>query len=499
MKGSSDEVREQAERKPIGANDGDFEAILLDGCLGFGLSSGNAIVVLLMALCTAESTAEQCGQAVLMAVVAAAALRLGQLFTDGFQTKAGKCVTRYGYLLSSVAAVAALGLGAGYVAVACAGLVLVATSFMYGRFLATLARKALMVIFDVAFMYVGLAFLIFSQLVFWYAFTALAVSVGLSCLVSFLFTRKHYEFNEFVDAVESKRRSIKVKGNNHTLLLLGFMFSGGLIALFIEVPLEVAVVALGASVGLAGILSLLSGQVDERAYKEALKKSCAFVAALFLLPLPVLPPMAQLVVLSAYLCLVSANVIVLFNAVVETSRFNMISPIWLLGQEGSVFCMGVALGCVLFSTGGLLSAQFDLAFYAMCALAVIACAWMQIRVNYQIYPFEPVIESADDDDPTVLELKEHTGQRKTLWQKKRLYACELYALSPREREILQILLKGRDAKYIMDTFYISQSTAKTHIYNIYRKFEVHSRQELMDFIEDIELPPDDAEISEAHA
>ncbi len=39
----------------------------------------------------------------------------------------------------------------------------------------------------------------------------------------------------------------------------------------------------------------------------------------------------------------------------------------------------------------------------------------------------------------------------------------------------------------MDTFYISQSTAKTHIYNIYRKFGIHSRQELLDFIEDIEV------------
>lgn len=38
----------------------------------------------------------------------------------------------------------------------------------------------------------------------------------------------------------------------------------------------------------------------------------------------------------------------------------------------------------------------------------------------------------------------------------------------------------------MDTFYISQSTAKTHIYNIYRKFGIHSRQELLDFVEDIE-------------
>ena len=72
--------------------------------------------------------------------------------------------------------------------------------------------------------------------------------------------------------------------------------------------------------------------------------------------------------------------------------------------------------------------------------------------------------------------------------------CEKYRLSPREREVLRILLKGRDAKYIMDTFYISQSTAKTHIYNIYRKLDVHSRQELLDLVDETE--PDTAALPE---
>ena len=98
------------------------------------------------------------------------------------------------------------------------------------------------------------------------------------------------------------------------------------------------------------------------------------------------------------------------------------------------------------------------------------------------------LEGLDDETRAHLE---YEGQRKTLWQQKRAIACERYGLSPREREILQILLKGRDAKYITDTFYISQSTAKTHIYNIYRKFGIHSRQELLDFIEDIEVPADE--------
>ncbi|MFR7754879.1 MAG: response regulator transcription factor, partial [Bacteroidales bacterium] len=95
------------------------------------------------------------------------------------------------------------------------------------------------------------------------------------------------------------------------------------------------------------------------------------------------------------------------------------------------------------------------------------------------------IEEPVDDEVTAH--IERTGRRKAQWHQKIDAVCEQYHLSPREREILPILLRGRDAKYIMDTFYISQSTAKTHIYNIYRKFGIHSRQELLDFVEDIEF------------
>ena len=66
-----------------------------------------------------------------------------------------------------------------------------------------------------------------------------------------------------------------------------------------------------------------------------------------------------------------------------------------------------------------------------------------------------------------------------------LHSHKEHSASPNNRIVCNV------AKYITDTFYISQSTAKTHIYNIYRKFGIHSRQELLDFIEDIEVPADE--------
>lgn len=56
-------------------------------------------------------------------------------------------------------------------------------------------------------------------------------------------------------------------------------------------------------------------------------------------------------------------------------------------------------------------------------------------------------------------------------------------LSPREREVFELLARGRNTKHIARTLTITISTTKTHISNIYRKLNIHSTQELLDLIE----------------
>ncbi len=60
---------------------------------------------------------------------------------------------------------------------------------------------------------------------------------------------------------------------------------------------------------------------------------------------------------------------------------------------------------------------------------------------------------------------------------------ERYKLSPRESEVLTYLVRGRNAKHIAEKLFISESTTKTHISNIYRKLGIHSQQELLDLLE----------------
>ncbi len=56
-------------------------------------------------------------------------------------------------------------------------------------------------------------------------------------------------------------------------------------------------------------------------------------------------------------------------------------------------------------------------------------------------------------------------------------------LSPRESQVATLLLQGKTYKKIADELYISENTVKTHIKNIYSKYEVRSRGELIDLIQ----------------
>lgn len=76
-----------------------------------------------------------------------------------------------------------------------------------------------------------------------------------------------------------------------------------------------------------------------------------------------------------------------------------------------------------------------------------------------------------------------SGKRIGVFQLKCDAVAEQYGLSKRQKEVLALLARGRNADYITERLVISPHTAKAHTYNIYLKLDVHSRQELMDLVE----------------
>ena len=66
-------------------------------------------------------------------------------------------------------------------------------------------------------------------------------------------------------------------------------------------------------------------------------------------------------------------------------------------------------------------------------------------------------------------------------------AAKKYCLTPRETEILLLLAKGRNAKYIGEQLYVTERTVKTHIYHIYQKMNIHTQQELINIVDNIQI------------
>jgi DNA-binding CsgD family transcriptional regulator len=60
--------------------------------------------------------------------------------------------------------------------------------------------------------------------------------------------------------------------------------------------------------------------------------------------------------------------------------------------------------------------------------------------------------------------------------------CERYGLSKREREILELLLKGKGNRDIEDLLFISYHTVKNHVSNIYGKLGIKSRNDLANLV-----------------
>ena len=59
-----------------------------------------------------------------------------------------------------------------------------------------------------------------------------------------------------------------------------------------------------------------------------------------------------------------------------------------------------------------------------------------------------------------------------------------YGLTPREAEVLPLIIKGRTIARIQEELHISQGTVSTHTRHIYQKMGVRNRQGLLDMVED---------------
>ena len=61
-----------------------------------------------------------------------------------------------------------------------------------------------------------------------------------------------------------------------------------------------------------------------------------------------------------------------------------------------------------------------------------------------------------------------------------------YGLTPRERQVLGLLCRGRSRPYIAETLYLSENTVRNHAKHVYEKTGVHDRQSLLSLVGELQ-------------
>ena len=150
------------------------------------------------------------------------------------------------------------------------------------------------------------------------------------------------------------------------------------------------------------------------------------------------------------------------------------------GNPQKVFLyLGIAQGTNLLAVmigrfiGHSLSAA-EMATVDISLAIIILVIWMTALISWQLLPRHEKTE--------VIFKEREAGGFENMCAR----FSQKVMLTDRERQVLDLFVHGRSASFIARRLSISLSTTKTHLRNIYIKAGVHSRQELLDLVEELE-------------
>lgn len=233
---------------------------------------------------------------------------------------------------------------------------------------------------------------------------------------------------------------------------------------------------------LAGMLMFVEMYFTKRPLFAAYSERFFFpVASLCFLLLAVLPIVYITIPLFILMAMFVLYLITHWSFLVATSlRFEFSSPYhFSLGLIKPA--EGMVIGWAVFSLFVFLGSQY----IAIEALFFACVVFYVAVVSIAPYASDPTFE-IDILDPDITESMD--DHKKGLWKKKCELICVEASLSLREREIFDLLARGRNAEYIQTKLNISRNTVNTHKYRIYRKLKVESHQEILDLVEQRQIP-----------
>ncbi len=197
----------------------------------------------------------------------------------------------------------------------------------------------------------------------------------------------------------------------------------------------------------------------------------------FLLNNQIITVIAGVIAFAVHFFVASSNTMWL-HGVANAYGFNIGSYI-MRGRRAAN--TGLLLGLAL----GLSHIYFDIASNSAFSIVFAAALLVAFAVLSALLPFyagTPIESGVIDNDFKIMgdaAQKDHGNSFR--------FRCDALAsqhkLTSREAEVMLLLARGYSAESIAQTLFLATSTVKTHSTNIYRKIDIHSRQELLRLID----------------
>lgn len=197
-----------------------------------------------------------------------------------------------------------------------------------------------------------------------------------------------------------------------------------------------------------------------------------FVAAGFVL-LPFLGNLYHYLFAGVAYLLFSLVSILMMLSCAELSRSRQVHPAFIYGLFAGFVYLLMGVGSSVGSYVGSLK-EFGVAQMAMIALLTIYLLSLVLFTSR-------ARKNGDEGEVVVVE------NTKDLLSERCAALADDHELSPREAEIMELIVRGRDVPHIAASLFISENTVRSHCKSIYRKVDVHNKQELLSKIDETEV------------
>lgn len=315
------------------------------------------------------------------------------------------------------------------------------------------------------------------------SFAYVMFSIGLV-----VFATQNADGNEMAAPLEGTRNNWTfTKEIEPSLLVFGMVFAMNFVFLF----------NVGSDVLFFGMMAIIPGALvtvilatrEHRLDITVVQRFLLVIAVLTCVLLPFSPYPVQIgcafLAVAAWATFKSVNYafIVRKSVVVRLAPFFRQAPSRLFVSSVG-FAIGWAVASVVTVLYGANAEEFAAVRLAMAFLLVLV-----VMVFFPVSKHHPADGTAQNEEANGATLSVSMDESE-LFDARCDAIVKLYKLSPRESDVFRYLARGRNAVWIQQELVVSPHTVKSHIYNIYRKLDIHSQQKLMTFVEEYPLDAD---------